>query len=333
MATSAADDVRTTVTVRDLLDAGLHFGHQTKRWNPKMKKYIFDKRNGIHIIDLTKSLDCLQKALEFIYQTSVSGKAVLFVGTKKQAQQVIKEAAQSCGQPFVVQRWLGGTLTNNVTIRRSIKRMREIEQLEQSGAMAQMHKKEASAMRHELDKLHRNLSGIADMAEMPGAVFIVDILREAIAVQEAKKLNIPVVAIVDTNCDPDSVNYVIPGNDDAIRGIKLVACAIAEAAKRGTGEYAKVAADLAKRRDADRAADEARRVAARAEAKVRKSAEGEKPADGDGEKTARKAGSAGARGPRASATRKIAKPAEAPTEPAVPAAAPVATTTETPSAS
>lgn len=331
MATFAADEVRTAVTVRDLLDAGLHFGHQTKRWNPKMKKYIFDKRNGIHIIDLTKSLQCLQTALEFVYQTSVSGKSVLFVGTKKQAQQVIKEAAQSCSQPFVVQRWLGGTLTNNVTIRRSIKRMREIEQLEQSGTMAQMHKKEASTMRHELDKLHRNLSGIADMAEMPGAVFVVDILREAIAVQEAKKLNIPVVAIVDTNCDPDPVNYVVPGNDDAIRGIKLVASAIAEAVKKGAGEYAKVAAEIARRRDSDRAADEAKRIAARAEAKARKTAEGEKPAEGEGDKPARKP-AVGVRGPRASAGRKIAKPADAPAAPAAPAAAP-APAADAPSAS
>ncbi len=311
MAAVQAEEVPTAVTVRDLLDAGLHFGHQTKRWNPKMKRYIFDKRSGIHIIDLTKSLKCLQVAVEYVCGLAQAGKSVLFVGTKKQGQQVIKDAAASCGQPYVVQRWLGGTLTNNVTIRRSIKRMREIDALEQSGEMAKMHKKEASAMRREQEKLRRNLLGIADMAATPGAIFIVDIQREAIAVREAKKLGVPVVAIVDTNGDPDDIDYVIPGNDDAIRGIKLISGAIAEAIKKGASEYARVAAEVTKKRESDRSAEEARRTAARAEEK--KKADAEKVAEG--EKATRKAKEA------KEADKPAAKPRAAPKKPAEDSAA------------
>ena len=240
---AAGVEARPGVSVKDLLDAGLHFGHQTKRWNPKMKRYIFDKRNGIHIIDLTKSAVMLEQAMQFVYDTAVTGRRILFVGTKKQAQQVIKDAAVSGGQPYVTQRWLGGTLTNSITIRRSVKRMRDLQALEKKDAFATMHKKEASVLRHELEKLSRNLSGVADMSELPGALFVVDIAREAIAVKEANKLKIPVVAIVDTNCDPDPIDYVIPGNDDAIRAIKLVATAVAETVRRGADEYAKVAAE------------------------------------------------------------------------------------------
>jgi small subunit ribosomal protein S2 len=346
VANTTAEEVRTPLTVRELLDAGLHFGHQTKRWNPKMKKYIFDKRNGIHIIDLTKSLTCLQNALAFAREVGNRGRSLLFVGTKKQAQQVIKEAAQACGQPFVVQRWLGGTLTNNVTIRKSIKRMREIEALETSGQMAKLPKKEVSTLRHELEKLHRNLSGIADMNDTPGAIFVVDIQREAIAVQEANKLNIPVIAIVDTNCDPDPVDHVIPGNDDAIRGIKLIAGAVSEAVKTGAGEYARVAAEIAKKREIERTADEARRSAQRAEARIKASVEGEKSAEGDraARKPAREGDKQGARGraparkpaAKASAPASSAAPATAET-PAAPAAAepeaPAAAPAEVPSAS
>ncbi len=241
-------EVPQEVTVRALLDAGLHFGHQTKRWNPKMRRYIFDKRNGIHIIDLSKSLIMLKDAEAFVRETVANGKSILFVGTKKQAQQVIKESAMSCGQFFVTHRWLGGTLTNNVTIRKNIKRMRDIENKEQSGELEKLPKAEASALRREMEKLRRNLGGIAAMAEMPGALFIVDINCEANAVKEANRLGIPVVAIVDTNCDPDPIDYVIPGNDDAIRAIKLIAGSLAEQCRQGESEYAKVAADMARRR-------------------------------------------------------------------------------------
>jgi small subunit ribosomal protein S2 len=352
VANTTAQEVRSPLTVRELLDAGLHFGHQTKRWNPKMKKYIFDKRSGIHIIDLAKSLTCLQDALVFSREVAARGRTVLFVGTKKQAQQVIKDAAQSCGQPYVVQRWLGGTLTNNVTIRKSVKRMREIEALETSGQMAKLPKKEISTLRHELDKLRRNLSGIADMNETPGAIFIVDIQREAIAVQEANKLNVPVIAIVDTNCDPDPVKYVIPGNDDAIRGIKLISGAVSESVKTGASEYARVAAEITKRREIERAAEEARRTAVRAEARTKSSADGEKPPEG-GDRSAKKparegdksgagrgrgasrkpAAQAASAAPAAAAPAAAAPAAAAPAAPAAPAEAPATPSAEASTAS
>ena len=274
---AAAGEARPGVSVKDLLDAGLHFGHQTKRWNPKMKRYIFDKRNGIHIIDLTKSAAMLEQAMQFVYDTAVTGRRILFVGTKKQAQQVIMDAAVSGGQPYVTQRWLGGTLTNSVTIRRSVKRMRDLQALEKKDAFATMHKKEASVLRHELEKLSRNLSGVADMSELPGALFVVDIAREDIAVQEANKLKIPVVAIVDTNCDPDPIDYVIPGNDDAIRAIKLVATAVADTVRLAAAEYAKVAAEEAKRKEAQQAEAAARMATAAADRPPRPP-EGERPA-------------------------------------------------------
>ncbi len=268
MATSAPE-VSQDIGVRDLLEAGLHFGHQTKRWNPKMKRFIFDKRNGIHIIDLSKSLLMLQEALEFVHSVVINGKSVLFVGTKKQAQQVIQNAAADSGQFFVTHRWLGGTLTNNATIRNSIKRMRDIEDLEKKGAFETMHKKEASRLRRELEKLRRNLGGIADMSQLPGAMFVVDINREAIAVKEAVRLGIPVVAIVDTNCDPDPIDFVVPGNDDAIRAIKLIAGAVAETAKRAAAEYAKIAAEIARKKEQEeRKAEEARKKAEEERAKL-----------------------------------------------------------------
>ncbi len=251
--------------VRDLLEAGLHFGHQTKRWNPKMKRFIFGKRNGIHIVDLEQSLTKLQEALDFLYEIVISGQRVLFVGTKKQAQQIIKETSAQCSQPCVTQRWLGGTLTNNTTIRSRIKRMREIEGMIQKDNMASLPKKEASAIRHELEKLHRNLLGIADMGQLPGALFVVDINREAIAVKEAKRLKIPVVAIVDTNCDPDPIDYVIPGNDDALRAIRLVATAAAERMQKAHAEYSRVAAELARKKEAEAQESRAARAAATAE--------------------------------------------------------------------
>jgi len=249
------------IAVRNLLDAGLHFGHQTKRWNPKMKRYIFDKRNGIHIIDLSKSLVMLKAALEFLYETVSSGKNILFVGTKKQAQEVIKETSTACNQPYVTYRWLGGTLTNITTIRRSVARMRTLDDMEKNDVFAKMNKKEVSVLKHELEKLRRNLTGIAGMVDLPGALFVVDINREAIAVAEANRLGIPVVAIVDTNCDPDPINYPIPGNDDALRAIKLIASVAGETIAKANAEYAKVAAEIARKREAEAAARAARNVA------------------------------------------------------------------------
>ncbi|MCX7591148.1 MAG: 30S ribosomal protein S2 [Kiritimatiellae bacterium] len=239
----------TNITIRDLIEAGLHFGHQTKRWNPKMARYIFGKRNGIHIIDMAKTLVLLEEARKFVADVTAHGKCVLLVGTKKQAQGIIEETAKACGQPYVTHRWLGGTLTNRETIRGSVNRMRELEAQEQKDGFASYSKKHAASIRRELEKLRRNLTGIANMTELPGALFVIDINREAIAVAEANRLNIPVVAIVDTNCDPDPIDYVIPGNDDALRAISLVVRVIAEAIQSGAREYAKVAAELAREKE------------------------------------------------------------------------------------
>ncbi len=281
------------VGVRDLLDAGLHFGHQTKRWNPKMKPFIFDKRNGIHIIDLTKSLALLNSATEFAREVTATGDTVLFVGTKKQAQKVMGDTAMEVAQPYVTHRWLGGMLTNSDTIRQRVKRLKELEQMERDEVFETMHKKEASRARHELAKLRRNLSGVADMAKLPGAMFVVDINREDIAIKEANRLNIPVIAMVDTNCDPDMIDYPIPGNDDAIRAIKLVATEIAGAIKKGSDEYARVAAEEARKREAEaKAAAEARAKAekeAKQAAAAAKKAKAEEAAKAEADAKAEKA--------------------------------------------
>jgi small subunit ribosomal protein S2 len=211
-----------TATVKDLLEAGVHFGHQTKRWNPKMKRYIFEQRNGIYIIDLSKTADLLDQACEFLKKTVLRGGKVLWVGTKKQAQAAIREAAEQTQMFYVTDRWLGGTLTNLVTIRRSVARLRTLDDLETSGQMEKLPKKEVSSLRRELAKLHKNLDGIYGMEKTPAALIVVDINREDNAVHEANRLGIPVVALVDTNCDPDLVQYPIPSNDDAIRAIKLI---------------------------------------------------------------------------------------------------------------
>ncbi|HUJ08447.1 MAG TPA: 30S ribosomal protein S2 [Verrucomicrobiae bacterium] len=215
------------VTVEELLEAGVHFGHQTKRWNPKMKKYIFAARNGIHIVDLNKTLTQIEVACGFLHDIIAAGGTVLLVGTKKQAQQEIKDAAARTGMPYVVDRWLGGTLTNLRTIRNSVKRMQEIDRLLTSPEGERLPKKEVAFLRREHNKLHRNLDGIVNMERLPAAVFVIDILRETIALHEAQRLKIPLIAIVDTNCDPDQVTYPIAGNDDAIRAIKLVTNVIA----------------------------------------------------------------------------------------------------------
>lgn len=223
------------LNMKELLEAGVHFGHQTRRWNPKMKPYIFGSRNGIHIIDLQKTVKLFNEISEFVTRIVSEGYSVLFVGTKKQAHDSVIEESERCGMYFVVNRWLGGTLTNFQTIKKSIARMKELEAMKLDGTINRYTKKEALKMEKELQKLDKNIGGIKDMDELPGAVFIVDPKREHIAVKEVKKMGIPVIAITDTNCDPDDIDYIIPGNDDAIRSIKLLCSKIAEACALGHG--------------------------------------------------------------------------------------------------
>ena len=221
------------ITMKQMLEAGVHFGHQTKRWNPKMKPYIFGARNGIYIVDLQKTVRYFKTAYQFIQDTVANGDKVLFVGTKKQAQDAIKEESLGADQYFVNNRWLGGMLTNFQTIKASIDRLKKIEAMVADGTIEQYTKKEALQLDRQREKLEKNLGGIKNMTKLPGAVFIIDPKKEAIAVQEANKLGIPVVAVVDTNCDPDNIDYVIPGNDDAIRAIRLFASKMAEACAEG----------------------------------------------------------------------------------------------------
>lgn len=221
------------VSMKQLLEAGVHFGHQTRRWNPKMAEYIFTERNGIYIIDLQKSVKKLEEAYNFVRELSAEGKSVLFVGTKKQAQDSVKEEAERAGAYYVNARWLGGMLTNFATIRRRIARLKQLRAMQEDGTFDLLPKKEVIKLNLEIEKLEKFMGGIKDMTEMPSALFIVDPRKERIAVSEAKKLNIPIVAIVDTNCDPDEIDYVIPGNDDAIRAVKLIAGAMANAVIEG----------------------------------------------------------------------------------------------------
>lgn len=217
------------ITMKQLLEAGVHFGHQTRRWNPKMAEYIFTERNGIYIIDLQKTVRKVEEAYAFIRDTVADGQTVLFVGTKKQAQETIREEAERCGMFYVNQRWLGGMLTNFKTITSRIARLEEIEKMEEDGLFDVLPKKEVMELRKEQERLTRFLGGIRGMKGLPGAVFVVDPRKERIAVAEARKLGIPIVAVVDTNCDPDEVDYVIPGNDDAIRAVKLLTTTMADA--------------------------------------------------------------------------------------------------------
>ena len=217
------------VSMKQLLEAGVHFGHQTRRWNPKMATYIFTERNGIYIIDLQKTVRKLDEAYKFIQEIVLNGEEILFVGTKKQAQDSMKEEAQRCGMPFVNARWLGGMMTNFRTIRRRIDRLYQLRKMEEDGTFDLLPKKEIIKLNQEIDRLEKFLGGVKEMKKIPGALFIVDPRKERIAVAEAKKLGIPVVAIVDTNCDPDEIDYVIPGNDDAIRAVKLIASVVADA--------------------------------------------------------------------------------------------------------
>ena len=221
------------VSLQDLLVAGSHFGHLTRRWNPKMKKYIFMERNGIHIIDLKKSLECLQAAYNALAQAVRNGDRVLFVGTKKQARDIIKAEAERCNMYYVNERWLGGMLTNFSTIKKSIKRLKNIEKMSNDGTYDRITKKEILMLEHEREKLEKVLGGIREMNRLPGAMFIVDIRKEAIAVSEARKLNIPVFAIVDTNCDPEAIDYPVPGNDDAFKSVSVITRALADAVMEG----------------------------------------------------------------------------------------------------
>ncbi|GFN23860.1 MAG: 30S ribosomal protein S2 [Thermoanaerobacteraceae bacterium] len=221
------------ISMKQLLEAGVHFGHQTRRWNPKMAPYIFTERNGIYIIDLQRTVKKIEEAYNFVRETASNGGKILFVGTKKQAQESIKEEAQRCGMFYVNVRWLGGTLTNFATIRRRIERLKELERMEEDGTLEVLPKKEAMTLRKERERLERFLGGIKEMRQLPDALYVVDPRKERIAVAEARRLGIPVVAIVDTNCNPDEIDYVIPGNDDAIRAIRLLTSKIADAVLEG----------------------------------------------------------------------------------------------------
>lgn len=221
------------VAMKQLLEAGVHFGHQTRRWDPRMAEYIFQSRNGIHIIDLQKTSKKIDEAYEFLKEQAEEGKTVLFVGTKKQAQECVKEAAEKSGMYYVNQRWLGGMLTNFDTIRKRVQRLQNLEKMQEDGTFDVLPKKEVILLKKEMDKLEKNLGGIKDMEELPGVIFLVDPKKEHIAIQEAKKLNIPVIGLVDTNCNPEEVDYVIPGNDDAIRAVKLITDVMANAIIEG----------------------------------------------------------------------------------------------------
>lgn len=225
------------VTIKQLLEAGVHFGHQTQRWNPKMKKYIFGERNGIYIINLEVTLSCLDRALSFLKKIASEGKEVLLVGTKRQAQELLREAAIRCSMPYVDQRWLGGMLTNFETIRKSVAQLDLIDKREQEGDFAFITKKEANMLKKRREKLLKNLSGIRKMRQLPAALFVIDSKKEEIAVHEANKLGIPIVAVLDTNCDPDVVDYPLPGNDDAIRAIRLFCDLASDAVKAGSDEF------------------------------------------------------------------------------------------------
>ena len=260
----------TGITLKDLFDAGLHFGHQTKRWNPKMKGYIFDKRNGIHIIDLAQTVGLLDDAAGFIRDTILAGKKVLFVATKKQVAEMVKETAVAVDQFYVTERWLGGTLTNAKTIRSSVKRMRQLQATAKAnGGELSEHKQENSMLRRELAKLEKNLTGVADMVEQPGAVVIIDCVKEVNAVKEATRLHIPVVGLVDTNADPEPIEYVIPGNDDSVRGIEIILAGFKKVIESANQEYGAKAAEESRKREAERAQRDATEKAARAERKAK----------------------------------------------------------------
>jgi len=244
------------ISMKQLLEAGVHFGHQTRRWNPKMAKYIFTERNGIYIIDLQKTVRKVDEAYNFLRSVAEEGKSVLFVGTKKQAQEAVKEEALKADMYYVNERWLGGMMTNFQTIQKRVNRLKELEVMEEDGTFEVLTKKEVLSLRHEMEKLEKFLGGIKNMTKLPGALFIVDPRKERIAVAEARKLSIPIVAIVDTNCDPDEIDYVIPGNDDAIRAVKLLTGRMADAVIEGRQGQAGEA-EAAEAAEAEKAAADA----------------------------------------------------------------------------
>jgi small subunit ribosomal protein S2 len=278
-----------SITMKQLLEAGVHFGHQTKRWNPKMKEYIFGQRNGIYIIDLQKSLKLFKNAIQFIYELGAQGKTILFLGTKRQAQEAIQEAAQRTSTYYVNQRWLGGLLTNFATIQKSIKRFRDLEEMKSNGQYDLFSKKEVARYERERKKLEKNLSGIKGMAGLPDALFVIDTKLETIAVKEASKLGIPIIGVADTNCDPDEIDYIIPGNDDALRAIRLITDTIAQAFLEGKAVFEARQKELAEQAEKERRIQEQQAAAAReaaakaaaaaAELAAQKSAESKEPAE------------------------------------------------------
>ena len=301
----------TGITLKDMFDAGLHFGHQTKRWNPKMKGYIFDKRNGIHIIDLQQSVEMLDEAAAFVRDTILAGKKILFVATKKQMAEMVKAAAVDVDQFYVTERWLGGTLTNAKTIRSSVKRMHQLQATAKAnGGQLSEHKQENSMLRRELAKLEKNLAGIAEMAVEPGCVFIVDCVKEANAVKEATRLGIPLVAITDTNADPDPIDYVIPGNDDSVRGIELIVEGIAKVIKAANDEYSRVAAERKAKRDAEAKEREEQQKAERAARKAASAASRKAEAEEKGEAALKSVRSKGSKGGLSTEARKAVRAAK-----------------------
>ena len=232
------------VTMKNLLESGVHFGHQVKRWDPRMKKYIFAERNGIHIIDLQKTIAAIKDGYDEVRRVTASGKSILFVGTKKQAQQAVQKEAERCGMFYVNNRWLGGMLTNFSTIKKSLQRLKKIEKMEIDGTFDNLTKKEVAALQKEKAKLEKNLGGIKEMKELPGAIFIIDTHKEQLAVAEARRMGIPIIAVVDTNCNPEGIDYPIPGNDDAIRAISLFTSIIANAVIEVNKEIARIASSL-----------------------------------------------------------------------------------------
>ena len=243
------------ISMKQLLEAGVHFGHQTRRWNPKMAPYIFTERNGIYIIDLQKTVKKIDEAYNFIKDTVADGKSILFVGTKKQAQDAIKEEAERCGMFYVNQGWLGGLMTNNKTIQKRIDFLYDMERMEEDGTLELLPKKEVAQLKVQKEKLEKSLGGIKEMKQLPGAIFVVDPKKEKIAVAEARKLDIPIIAIVDTNCDPEEVDYVIPGNDDAIRAVKLLVSRMADAVIEGNQGLSMAEAEEVEGEEAEEAAE------------------------------------------------------------------------------
>lgn len=264
--------------IKQLLEAGVHFGHQSKRWNPKMKQFIFGERMGVYIIDLEKTVDCLNKARDFLKDLTKKGEVVLFVGTKKQAQDIIKSEAERSGMYYVNQRWLGGLLTNFHTIKKRIYRLKEIEDMQKSGEIEKFTKKEAASISKELSRLMKSLGGIKEMNDLPGCVFIIDPKKEMTAVKEAKKLGIPIVALIDTNCNPETINYPIPGNDDAIKSIKLITTLIVDSVLEGRKDFLSYLAEAKKeRQDAILKAEDEEKIVAEVEEEVLEKTSKEEP--------------------------------------------------------